>query len=264
MGGTLGVNSRLGEGSVFRVEIPVEAVSTLAEAQAGGEQRAVAGYRRSQGDGALRILVVDDLAENRQVLRGLLEPLGFLLEEAENGQRCLEIAPQFRPDVVLMDVRMPVMGGLEAARVLRERSPRLPIVVLSASAFAEDHRASLRAGSDAHLDKPVRLPELLETLARLLPLQWIYQESALPGEETGMEALSAEQAARFSRLIKSGDMSGMEKFAGQLCASCPVFAARLARLARDFDIGGLLELERAYRHEAETGPAGAGENSTGG
>jgi len=196
----------------------------------------------------VRVLAVDDLADNRLVLRQLLEPLGFQVAEAENGQCGLDLVPNYQPEVILMDLRMPEMDGLQATRALRAQGLKMPIIVLSASTFADDCAASLEAGGTAHLAKPVRLPELLETLAQWLPLEWEYAAAPSPlEEEKVLKTLSAEQVARFLQLTQTGDITGLEELAGQLKTCCPRFAKKLGELVNAFDIEQIEELAQAYQ-----------------
>jgi PAS domain S-box-containing protein len=246
MGGSLQVDSTLGQGSVFRVEIPATDVSSQAETRATPRHRQViTGYRRIRGGGPLRILVVDDLPDNRQIVRQLLEPLGFAVMEAENAQECLEMARNTPSDAILMDLRMPGMDGLQATRALREQGSGSPVIALSASTFAEDHEASRQAGCVAHLSKPLRLAELLDVLARLLPLEWEYATDT-EAQAGALETLAPEQAAHFAHLVEMGDMYGLEVFARELAGEYPRFAKNLGELVETFQIEKLRELFRQY------------------
>jgi signal transduction histidine kinase len=181
LGGALTVESALSRGSTFRLRIPAQAASPpLAAGAAESPVPPIHGYRRTQGDGPLRLLIVDDETPNRAILRNLAEPLGFMVEEARNGRECLEKAPVWRPDLILMDLRMPEMDGLEAARALRDLPAfrQTPLVAITAAAFAEDREQALAAGCNAHLAKPVLLDTLLETLGTWLPLQWLYDDTS--------------------------------------------------------------------------------------
>ena len=173
MGGELHVESRLapsiGHGSRFWFELTLPLTSPPAAARAPG--RDVTGYAGPRR----RILVVDDIVDNRRLITDWLRPLGFELEEAVDGEQALTKAQAFCPDLVLMDSAMPVMDGLEATRRLRhmEGLQQVPIVAISAAAYEADQQRSLAAGADAFLAKPVELAALRERIGALLRLEWI-------------------------------------------------------------------------------------------
>jgi CheY-like chemotaxis protein len=140
---------------------------------------AYAGERR-------KVLIVDDIAENRAVLRDMLGELNFDVAEAANANEALAAAESQRLDLILMDVYMPDMDGLEAIRRLR-RNPRLaklPIISVSASASKGDEATCLAAGANGFLPKPVNEHNLLSEIGTVLQLKWItledQQKSALP------------------------------------------------------------------------------------
>lgn len=248
MGGKLQVNSTLGKGSTFRVEIPVSEVITDPQSLPSPTQLNIIGYQCPTRNIPLCILEVDDETDNRLVLRYLLEPLGFTLIDAENGQRCLELLQEenCQPDIILMDLRMPKLDGLQTTRILRSRGFNLPIIVLSAANFAEDRAASSAAGSNAHLAKPVHLPELLNTLQQLLPLEWEYSSPLPQTDASTPEVLNPEQLTQFLYLTEIGDMDGLEIFAQQLRISHPYFSKKLSLLANAFELGKIYELAREY------------------
>jgi len=173
MGGALTVESTPAQGSTFQVRIPAQVVSSLISAGVA-EQVYINGYRRTLGAGPLRILIADDEAENREILRNILEPLGFAVEEAQTGRDCIKRAQTWMPDLIFMDLRMPDLDGLEATRALRAMPAfrSMPIIAVTAAAFAEDRAQALAAGCVAHLAKPVFLDTLLETLGMWLSLEW--------------------------------------------------------------------------------------------
>jgi CheY-like chemotaxis protein len=169
MGSDIEVSSRLGEGSTFRFSLEVE-TSTSQEVQTTPAPRIVAytGERRT-------VLVVDDVAENRAVLRDMLGELNFTIAEAANAREALAAAESQRLDLILMDVYMPEIDGLEVIRRVR-RDPRLaklPIISVSASTSKGDEVSCLAAGANAFLPKPVDERQLLAKIATLLELEWI-------------------------------------------------------------------------------------------
>lgn len=168
MGGALQVESAPGKGSRFWFDVSlkvVEAPGTLS----GGERIATgyAGPRKT-------ILVVDDVATNRALLRDLLGSLGFRTLEAENGMSGLMQAQAVRPDMVLLDMVMPGMDGIETMRRLRadQRTADTPVLMISASSTPEEEERSLAVGANAFLSKPVNEHELLREIGAHLKLEW--------------------------------------------------------------------------------------------
>lgn len=160
MGGDLTVVSRPGQGSLFTFVIPLR----LAEAPAAG-----AGPAEAAGwDGALRVLLAEDHPVNQQIVRLMLEPLGAEVAVAQNGAEAVEMAADRPFDVILMDMQMPVMGGVEATAAIRRGAgpnAATPILALTANALAE-HRAQWAAvGVDVFITKPVEIQALLDHIA---------------------------------------------------------------------------------------------------
>lgn len=115
-------------------------------------------------------LVVEDNAVNRELLRELLSVRDFVIEEAENGLEALEMMKRHRPDIVLLDLNMPVLDGFATLRKLREDAElsSLPVLAVTASAMRGDAEKALEAGFDGYLSKPVKAKLLFEELDRLL------------------------------------------------------------------------------------------------
>ena len=181
MGGTITVESKKGVGTTFTVVVKLMRVGLK---QAPGAQD---GQDAPVSLDGLRVLIVEDLPENAEIVADLLELEGVETEHAENGQIALdmiETSPEAYYDAVLMDLRMPVMDGLEATRRIRAMdradAKALPIVALTANAAEEDVKQSLEAGMNVHLAKPADAEKLYETLGILV------RQSSKPGE--GAEA----------------------------------------------------------------------------
>lgn len=172
MGGELEVESQRWQGSVFRFALEVPMASGAAAATPVTRVTGYVGER-------IKVLVVDDLAENRAVLCDMLGPIGFEIAEAADGHEALQMAQVQRPDLILMDVFMPDMDGRQATMRLRQLPDlaRVPIIVVSASALGGDEESSLAAGANAFLAKPVNEHRLLELIGRLLGIEWT-RESA--------------------------------------------------------------------------------------
>jgi signal transduction histidine kinase/CheY-like chemotaxis protein len=188
MGGSITVESRVGSGSVFRfsVPLPTEAVGQTA---AEPEWRSISGYRGERK----RILVVDDNPVNAGLLVDLLEPLGFDVTTAASGREAIKQAMALRPDLVLLDLVMPDMDGLEAAQELRRHADlsRTLIVGVSATVTDSERKKLFSEACDAFLGKPVQIGELLQIIERLLSLEW---EQACAGETAKPESPAAALA----------------------------------------------------------------------
>ncbi len=248
MGGMIAVESTPAQGSRFRLRIPAAPAGDGEKPGPDGwDSINPIGYRRTEGDEPLRILVVDDEGENRAVLRGLLESLGFAVWEAGGGRPCLDIAEDWMPDLIFMDLRMPDMDGLAATRILRKH-PALrdtPIVAVTASAFMEDRAEVRAAGCDDYLAKPVFREALIGVLGRLLPLTWqVGAGAADTAAPSKIETLPQTEIERLARLIGSGGITAIQEFAETLAREgvCPDLARRIGKLAEDFDLEGLRRL----------------------
>jgi len=173
MGSELMVESTPGKGSIFWFDLNLPEISEFVP-ETKPIERKIIGYKGEQNT----ILVADDRKVNRTVVVNMLLPVGFKILEAENGQECLEKALKFRPDAILLDLRMPVMDGFEAARELRKLEELRDgvVIAISASAYEETRGKSLQAGCDDFLTKPIQLEKLLEVLQIYLKLEWIYEE----------------------------------------------------------------------------------------
>ena len=173
MGGKVQVSSEPGQGTCFRVELPL-VVTQPAQAA----PRPPSGTVRYQGP-TRRVLVVDDVAENRALLCDFLTGAGFQVAQASNGSEMLEMARGFRPDLILMDSVMPVLDGVEAARQLRRDADLsgVPVIAISAAATTDHRAACLLAGVNVFLTKPVSLETLRAHIGEQLGLQWIESAS---------------------------------------------------------------------------------------
>ena len=169
MGGDLAATSTPGQGSVFEFRLPVRAGLPAP----GPSSPPWSPSSGAQGGVPVRVLVVDDQPINRMLVARLLAPLGCETETAEDGASAVERAARGAFDLILMDVQMPGMDGLEAARRIRADEARsgrarVPVVALTANAMASDREACLLAGMDGHLSKPVTRDALAQMLAEHL------------------------------------------------------------------------------------------------
>jgi signal transduction histidine kinase/CheY-like chemotaxis protein len=174
MGSRISVQSTLGQGSCFSFEL------TLPTPEAAITVPPPTRHRTGYAGPRKRLLIADDVVANRMMLTDLLQTLGFDTVHARDGREALAVAQRERPDLILMDVVMPVMGGLEAMRQLRATPSfaSVPIIAVSASVTQEHGQECLAAGASAYLPKPIDAAQLLASIGVLLALQWQYEDPA--------------------------------------------------------------------------------------
>ncbi len=177
MGSKIQVSSQLGRGSTFWFDVAFDVVEIKVDKQIQLERNPsqILGYKGN----TRQILIIDDRAENRDLLLKILKPLGFELAEATNGQEGLEIAISMKPDIILTDLLMPYKTGVTMVSDLRQ-IPELkdtPVIALSASTLEIMEKKSLSVGCNLFLPKPIDEEKLLAYLQEFLNLEWVYQGS---------------------------------------------------------------------------------------
>jgi len=179
LGGDITATSRLGRGSIFCLEIPIERGDAVGAIRRSPSRRVI---RLSAGTKAPRILIVDDQFENVDWLMKVLSAVGFSVREANNGEEAIRRWEEWNPQLILMDIHMPVMDGLEANRRIKEdpRGKETAIIALTASALDEDRRAAAESGADDFLAKPCQEDELLEKMSVLLNISYDYEGLSEP------------------------------------------------------------------------------------
>jgi PAS domain S-box-containing protein len=250
MGGDLTVSSSPGQGSIFRFDIPIER-GDAAVAVRHSAPRRVIGIRA--GTKAPKILVVDDQLENRDWLMKLLTAIGFSVRSAANGEAALQDWEEWSPGLILMDVHMPIMDGLEATRRIKAdpRGQKTVVVTLTASALDDDRRVALQGGADDFLAKPCREDQLLDKMSALLNIAYDYEETnGAEGQPVGSPAaLSADKLDRLPRElieeIRDATLAGNKKLLDKLIAK--VRGTGDAESAR-----ALQELADKYEYDALT------------
>ncbi|TXH87773.1 MAG: PAS domain-containing sensor histidine kinase [Rhodoferax sp.] len=168
MGGSIGVESTLGSGSEFWFTAALEQAPQEKALSANSTEKAAAEVHPALLEHT-RILLVDDHPINRMVLGSMLKRLGATATDtAENGLQAVEMATAAPYDLVLMDIQMPVMDGLEATRVLRQRGFAAPVIGISAGATEDERQAALDAGINDYVLKPVQMDLLQASLQQAL------------------------------------------------------------------------------------------------
>ncbi|HEY9698904.1 MAG TPA: AAA family ATPase [Trichocoleus sp.] len=264
MGGTLQVKSTLGVGSTFWFDLDLLTMHSSADT-AHALKRRIIGVK---GD-KRKILVVDDKLTNRSVLVNLLEPIGFDVLDAVDGQDGLNKAHKFQPDVILIDLVMPNLDGFETTRRLRATPTLKDIIVIavSASVFDFDQQQSIAVGCNDFLPKPIREDDLLQKLQEHLKLEWIFEneneirepskymdklensQASLLSASANFAIPPAEEIAIFLDLVMRGDLRAIAKRATQLEEAnqqWSPFTTHLRQLAKEFKGRQILEFLQQF------------------
>jgi CheY-like chemotaxis protein len=252
MGGEIVVESELGQGALFRVTVPMQLAK--AEAVAPDEDQIADVVGLQEGQPVWRILVVDDNLENRLLLTNLLTQVGFTVQEAENGEEAIARFEDWRPHLIWMDVRMPVMDGYEATRRIRALpgGDAVKIAAVTASVFEEQREEILASGCDDLVRKPFREHRIFETMSRLLDVEYIYEqagEAPARAEEIRLTAgmladLPPDVRQALDEATLALDSEATLEVIQRIEAQAPETAAGLRILVQDLEMGHIRELLR--------------------
>lgn len=267
MDSQLQVKSTYGQGSTFWFEVDLPEVTDWVESAHSQRIHSIVGYKERPQ----KILVVDDRWENCSVVVNLLSPLGFELMEASNGQAGLEKAITWQPDLIITDLMMPVMNGMEMTRKLRELPQMQQVVIIasSASVFNFNRQQSQEAGCQDFLPKPVQAEEMLDQISHHLNLTWEYAPEAksavalnvaprvAPGVAPPVDRStvplrgvpSIEELQALYTAAQIGDMDGVEQEAlrlQQLDAQFVPFTQQILQFAREFNEQAILKLVKPH------------------
>lgn len=246
MGGELTVDSEPGRGSRFSFKLPLPSTDAVPP-KSGGKR--ILGL--AAGQTAPRILVAEDHPDNRMVIEQLLTRIDSEVCMAANGLEAVERFQAWRPQLVLMDMRMPEMDGYQATRSIRALpgGDTLPIIALTASVFEEDREQVLAAGCDEMLRKPVEAEALFDLIGRMLGLKFQYAEtnsddrqSDTVSEPTTLAKLPAESRQELAVAAVALDSESCEAIAQRLCANHATEAALIRRLVADYRFDKLIAL----------------------
>ena len=272
MGGELQVQSTLGIGTSFRFSLPVTAAAppTLAPPRVS---RRVIGLAPDQPE--YHILVVDDQLENRQLLRRFLQPLGFKVYAAENGREAVEQWQRHHPQLIWMDIRMPVMNGYEATQAIKRQSAgQAPVIIaLTASVFENERSHILQVGCDDFVRKPISATELFDKLAQHLGVRYRYQDEPLSANPQQCQSplttseladqLADQPQAWITQLqlaARGADDDLIWPLIDQLSPTQSALAQALTELVNDFRLDQIVHLTQAGS-TMDSSPSGAGRSS---
>ncbi len=256
MGGDMQVKSEVGSGTIFIFDIRVDMVNlaSIAAHQLPIAKRVIALEAEQP---IYRILIVDDKWTNRQLMIKLLTPLGFELQEAENGQQAVKIWETWQPHLIWMDMRMPVMDGFEATQRIKGsiKGQATAIIALTASAYEEDRAIILNAGCDDFVRKPFRTADIFDMMQKHIGVRYLYEQPA--SEQKAVEtpkrltpsqlqsALTTIPATLQLNLQEATELSNIEQIGAAIQAIQPHQAALaevLTTMAHNFAYDDILAL----------------------
>ncbi len=242
MQGDISVESQTGKGSLFRVKLPLNEADEVDIKRLSGERHgAVAGIAPQQS--SRKILIAEDQQDNQILLSRLMTDLGLEVKVAQNGKECIQIFEDWKPDLIWMDQRMPIMDGDEATQQIRALpgGGEVKIVAVTASALKEQEATLRASGMDDYVSKPYHFEEIYHCLEKQLGLTYIYAEEANE-PEIPMVVPPREQLLELNQLIEVGQVFEIQEQASRLQSENEAFipfAQQLMKLAKGFDIEGL-------------------------
>ncbi len=244
MGGSIALESRLGEGSRFMFTLELPQGQTPMRSTDTTDWSCV----RHLADGqTLRALVVDDVKTNRELLEHMLTQIGVQVETAENGAEGLEQVGLEMPDIVFLDIRMPVMDGPEMLKRMRHEhgEEAAEVVAVTASVFDHQRQEYLDMGFAAFLSKPLESDQIYACLAELLGVKFDFAEtesndvSAAAERDWTEVVLPPDVYADLAAAVSSHSITGLRKGLDRLKENAPDLAAHLGELASQFDMTGI-------------------------
>lgn len=256
MGGDIQVESTLNKGSIFWFDIMLaEAIES--EETEGLSRIKATGYKGDRKN----ILVVEDNEESRYFLVDLLSTLEFIVHEAGNGKEGLDKAALIKPELILMDLKMPVMDGLECIRHIRQSKDldKLKIIMISSSATEKKKSEALDSGADCFLAKPVEVEDLFEIMASLLNLEWDYtkKDKVVPLDVLPKEKIEFPSKEDLKALLNLAEQYEYRKLKEQLeniqkrDPRFTCFVKRVNELIEEYRMQEIIELLHLKTEESE-------------
>jgi predicted ATPase/signal transduction histidine kinase/DNA-binding NarL/FixJ family response regulator/tRNA A-37 threonylcarbamoyl transferase component Bud32 len=263
MGGEITVSSELGRGTIFKFNIPVNipvnsAVEQVKIKTNQPTQRVIA---LEPNQLSYRILVVDDNYDNCQLIIKLLSPLGFEVQQANNGLIAIAIWEEWQPHLIFMDMRMPVMDGMEATRSIRanQKNQDTVIIALTASVLENNQSHILAAGCNNFIYKPFREEDILEALHFHLGVRFIYEGLATTQSTNPTDALTSDAIAtlppdliaKLHVCILNLDVELIQTCIAQISDLNEPLAQALTVMVNDFRYEQLLDLTQPWANKNE-------------
>jgi signal transduction histidine kinase/DNA-binding NarL/FixJ family response regulator len=249
MGGDITVTSEVGQGTVFAIRFPLKE-SDVRAVPLIDKPLPVLSLR--PGETKCRVLVADDVEDNRELLVQILKPVGFEVHLACDGEQAVNEFKSWRPHLILMDVRMPVMDGREAIRRIRAaaKGEALTIIAVTASAMEENRQDLLAIGADDFIGKPFQEADLFRKIQTHLGVEFLYVEKAATAPPEAVAELTPESVARLPQdllhsmreAVIGADLDQLLAKIEDVDATSPDIARGLRTLAERFEYQKLLDL----------------------
>ena len=251
MGGNITVESEEGKGSVFTINVE------LKEGKPGVREAAITKRVTGIDDpkDAYRVLIVDDEEENRRVMVSFLKLAGFETNEAVNGADAIAKFEQWCPHLILMDMRMPVMDGHEAARLIKstEKGKQTPVIAVTASSLEDEKKNVIDLDLQGYVRKPFREGELFETIGKVLGISYIYEEETMadalskyPGNDgivdVDIAKLPEDLVSQMKHAVETADFHLLKELIGSIENGFPELSRHLMAKANDFNYVYLLQI----------------------
>ena len=252
MGGEMTIESTVGKGSIFRFSIPFTEGRADEVQQISKKTRRV--LRLKPGGGEIRILIADDRETNRSLLTQMLSAVGFTTREAVNGEEAIQVWREWNPQVILMDMAMPVVDGYEATQLIKAdpNGKAVAIVAVTASAFEEDRQRVLAAGADGYLAKPFKEAELFEIIHKLTGAQYLEDDSNDPVTgptddaaellHDAVAALAPDLASSLREAITCADIDLINSLIDRVAEGNPAAAQKMHVMVAGYRYEELLNL----------------------
>ncbi|MDJ0649042.1 MAG: ATP-binding protein [Xenococcaceae cyanobacterium MO_188.B19] len=249
MGGDIQIASILGEGSTFTFDIKV-LLTDSSEVKSVAPKRQV--KKVAPGQKNYRIAVVDDQETNRQLLTELLQSVGFEIRTANNGQEAIALWQEWLPDLIWMDMRMPIIDGYEATQQIKSlpEGDKTIIIALTASAFEEQKDKVLSIGCDDFIRKPFAESLIFEKMTEYLGVEYIFEETS-PVETTltenttdalDLSSLPSELITKIRDAAIAVDGEQIEQLLAHIPADSQNVAEAIKKMIGNYDFDGIIEL----------------------
>ncbi|WP_107670417.1 hybrid sensor histidine kinase/response regulator [Cyanothece sp. BG0011] len=247
MGGEIRVNSVVGKGTTFRFYIDLVEVQNYQVTSQFNHQKII-GLEPNQPQ--YKILIVDDNLPNRRLLLKLLQPLNFSLQEATNGQEAINLWQEWCPDLIFMDIRMPVMDGFQATKYIKAKLQvkKTIIIAVTASVLEEKETLIYQAGCDGLIRKPFDDHEIFEALHKHLGLRYTYKSSvssqllSTSDDSLSLEELPESWLPQMNEAIVKGDIILASELINQIRLDYPILGQQLTELLHNYEFEELLRL----------------------